>query len=119
MRTNVPGIGESVQMYRKNCKVSTGETIFQEKLLAVDPAFLTMFTLPLAAGDASTALDDPHSVVLAHETAQKYFGSDVSPRAMLGKRLRMHVVFQKPGNDSGAGNAYTYSSYYYVERHDC
>ena len=38
--------------------------------LAVDPAFLTMFTLPLAAGDAATALDDPQSLVLAHETAQ-------------------------------------------------
>ncbi len=95
VRTNVPGIGESILMNRWNCMVSTGETTFQEKLLAVDPAFLTLFTLPLAAGDAATALDDPHSVVLGHETAQTYFGSDVSPRAMLGKRLRMHVVLHK------------------------
>ena len=99
VRTNVPGIGESVHMYRWNLMVSTGERTFQEKFLAVDPAFLTLFTLPLAAGDPATALDDPHNVVLGNETAQKYFGSDVSPRAMLGKRLRMHIVFQKQGTD--------------------
>ena len=43
-----------------------------------------MFTLPLAAGDAATALNDLQNVVLAHKTTQKYFGSDVSAHAMLG-----------------------------------
>ena len=40
-------------------KVSYGDATFEESFLAVEPAFLTMFTLPLAAGDAATALDDP------------------------------------------------------------
>ena len=92
VRTKVPGIRESVYMQLGYGKVSYGDATFDESFLAVDPAFLTMFTLPLAAGDAATALDDPQSVVLTHETAQKYFGPDVPTHAMLGERIRLHTV---------------------------
>ena len=92
VRTKVPGIRESVTCGWEYGKVSYGDATFDESFLAVDPAFLTMFTLPLAAGDAATALDDPQSVVLAHETAQKYFGPDVPAHAMLGERIRLHTV---------------------------
>ncbi len=92
VRTKVPGIRESVSMRLGVGKVSYGDATFDESFLAVDPAFLTMFTLPLAAGDTATALDDPQSVVLTHETAQKYFGPDVPTHAMLGERIRLHTV---------------------------
>ena len=92
VRTKVAGIRESVSMKLGHGQVSYGDATFDESFLAVDPAFLTMFTLPLAAGDAATALDDPQSVVLAHETAQKYFGADVPAHALLGKRIRLHTV---------------------------
>ena len=94
VRSTVAGIRESVHMHRAFGKVSYGEATFWGNFLAVDPAFLTMFTLPLAAGDPSTALDKPHSVVLSHETAQKYFGPDVPVRSMLGERIRLQVVHQ-------------------------
>ena len=90
VRTKVAGIRESVYMQLGSGKVSYGDANFDENFLAVDPAFLTMFTLPLAAGDAATALDDPQSVVLARETALKYFGPDVPAHAMLGERIRLH-----------------------------
>ena len=92
VRTKVPGIRESVYMQLGVGKISYGNATFDESFLAVDPAFLTMFTLPLAAGDAATALDDPQSVVLSHETAQKYFGPDVPAHAMLGERIRLHTI---------------------------
>ena len=92
VRTKVAGIRESVYMQSGAGKVSYGDANFGESFLAVDPAFLTMFTLPLAAGDATTALDDPQSVVLSHETAQKYFGPDVPAHAMLGQHIRLHTV---------------------------
>ena len=92
VRAKVPGIRESVSMKLGHGQVSYGDATFDESFLAVDPAFLTMFTLPLAAGDAATALDDPQNVVLAHETAQKYFGADVPAHAMLGKHIRLHTV---------------------------
>ena len=71
VRTKVTGIRESVSMRTGSGQVSYGDANFGGFFLAVDPAFLTMFTLPLAAGDAATALDDPQGVVLAHETARK------------------------------------------------
>ncbi|MYA22049.1 MAG: ABC transporter permease [Gemmatimonadetes bacterium] len=92
VRTKVAGIRELVSMKLGYGKVSYGDANFDESFLAVDPAFLTMFTLPLAAGDAATALDDPQSVVLSHETAQKYFGADVPAHAMLGEHIRLHTV---------------------------
>ena len=92
VRTKVPGIRESVYMQSGVGKISYGNATFDESFLAVDPAFLTMFTLPLAAGDAATALDDPQNVVLSHETAQKYFGPDVPAYAMLGERIRLHTI---------------------------
>ena len=92
VRTKVAGIRESVSMQSGSGKVSYGDATFDGNFLAVDPAFLTMFTLPLAAGDAATALDGPQSVVLAHETAQKYFGPDVPAHAMLGEHIRLHTV---------------------------
>ena len=92
VRTKVTGIRESVSMRSGYGQVSYGDANFGESFLAVDPAFLTMFTLPLAAGDAATALDDPQSVVLAHETARKYFGPEVPAHAMVGERIRLHTV---------------------------
>ena len=92
VRTTVAGIRESVLMHRAFARVSYGETTLGRMVLAVDPDFLTMFTLPFAAGDAATALDAPHNVVLAHGTATKYFGPDVSLHAMLGERIRLQVT---------------------------
>ncbi len=92
VRTKVTGIRESVSVRSGYGQVSYGDANFGEPFLAVDPAFLTMFTLPLAAGDAATALDDPQSVVLAHETARKYFGPEVPAYAMVGERIRLHTV---------------------------
>ena len=92
VRTKVTGIRESVSMRMGSGQVSYGDANFGGVFLAVDPAFLTMFTLPLAAGDAATALDDPQSVVLAHETARKYFGPEVPAHAMVGEHIRLHTV---------------------------
>ena len=88
--TTITGIRESVYMHGGYGKGSYRGSTFPGRIWAVDPAFLTLFTLPLAAGDAATALDEPHSVVLAHKTAQKYFGPGVAPHAMLGERIRLH-----------------------------
>ena len=91
MRTTVAGIRESALMHRTFAKVSYGDAAFMELVYAVDPAFFSIFTLPLAAGEATTALHDPHSVVLAHETARRFFGPGVPFHAMLGKRIRLRA----------------------------
>ncbi|MBT4502773.1 MAG: ABC transporter permease, partial [Gemmatimonadetes bacterium] len=52
------------------------KAFFENDIRAVDPAFLCMFTFPLAQGDRETALDDPHSLILTREMAEKYFGDE-------------------------------------------
>jgi putative ABC transport system permease protein len=52
-----------------------GEKAFYEPGIAVTPAFFRMFTFPFVKGDSRTALDDPFSMVISEEIAQKYFGA--------------------------------------------
>ena len=57
-----------------NLLLRVGETSFPEDgVKIVDPAFLSMFSFPLVAGDPATALATPKSLVLSETTAQKYF----------------------------------------------
>lgn len=49
------------------------QSFYEQSLLAVDPAFLRMFTFPLEQGDPATALSRPLSVVISREMAEKYF----------------------------------------------
>jgi hypothetical protein len=54
--------------------VRAGErSYYEQDLLAVDPAFLRMFTFPLERGDAAAALARPDSVVISQLMAVKYF----------------------------------------------
>lgn len=45
----------------------------EDQILAADSNFLEVFTFPLKIGDAKTALYEPHSVLITHETAARYF----------------------------------------------
>jgi putative ABC transport system permease protein len=56
--------------------IRSGEkALFESRVFAVDPQFLQMFTFPLLEGDPATALNQPDSLVVTEETAQKYFGA--------------------------------------------
>ena len=48
----------------------------EEELAFVDPNVFSVFDFPLLEGDPSTALEDPFSLVVTDEIAQKYFGSE-------------------------------------------
>ena len=54
---------------------SYGDKRFREEVEAVDPSFLEMFSFPLIEGDSTTALSNPHSVVMTQRMAFKYFGN--------------------------------------------
>lgn len=59
--------------------VSHGEKRFYEDaFLFADPEILKVFTLPLVAGDAATALAQPFTVLLSESAARKLFG-DADP----------------------------------------
>ncbi|MEO1260769.1 MAG: ABC transporter permease [Bacteroidota bacterium] len=61
----------------------------------VDSTVFTMLDFPLKIGDPEKALEQPNSVVLTEETAQKYFGNE-NP---IGKTLKyeQNQVFQVTG----------------------
>jgi ABC-type antimicrobial peptide transport system permease subunit len=52
------------------------KAFFEGSVVAVNPDFLHMFTFPLLRGDKSKVLNNPYSIVLTQEIAQKYFGSE-------------------------------------------
>ena len=49
---------------------------FDTAVYMVDPEFLEIFSFPLVAGDSKTALNDPFSILLTREMAEKYFGDE-------------------------------------------
>jgi len=50
-------------------------TFFEESVRAVSDDFLQMFNFPLLNGDPSIVFNNPHSIVLTEEIAEKYFGN--------------------------------------------
>ncbi len=65
--------------------VHNDKRFIENRILTVDPEFLTMFSFALIHGDANSVLDDPNSVVITKKTARKYFGN-ANP---VGKMLRV------------------------------
>lgn len=79
-----------VQAYSRTLKytrvVGYQEKVFEEdNFLYADSAFFGMFSFPMVAGDAATALNSPDKIVITTGMARKYFGS-ADP---MGKVLRV------------------------------
>src|ERR1700749_2734854 len=70
-----------------NVIVSSGaKKIGDQKALAVDNSFLSMFSYDLVAGDQRTALQQPYSLVITASAAKRYFGGN-DPVSALGKAV--------------------------------
>ncbi len=50
--------------------------MFEDYLCGVDSTFFRMFSFSFKLGDPLTALEEPHSIVLSEELADKYFGEE-------------------------------------------
>ena len=76
--------------------VSHGEKRFYEDaFLFADPEVLKVFTLPLVAGDAATALAQPFTVLLSESAARKLFG-DADPMGQV-IRFKDHLDLKVTG----------------------
>lgn len=73
LKNDFPEIEKMCRMEQQPTVVKYGDQVFRERLHAVDPSYLEMFTFPLKWGDAAS-LRDLNSIVLSEETATKYFG---------------------------------------------
>lgn len=85
IRGQIPQVQESIHVQPESMTVNVGDRQFRETITFVDPNFLQVIKLPLAAGDPAHVLAQPESVVLSQSAARKFFGS-VDP---IGKTLAL------------------------------
>jgi putative ABC transport system permease protein len=77
LKAEIPEIQEATRIASPGSLLArSGEkAFFESRIFAVDPQIFQMFTFPLLKGDPATALNQPGSLVVTEETAQKYFGA--------------------------------------------
>lgn len=61
--------------------------VVENGVIAVDSTFFDVFTFPLIAGDAATALKEPNSIILTENAVLKYFGEDWRKKDLLSLTL--------------------------------
>lgn len=61
--------------YPGTFKLQKDKKVFEEEGAFADDHFLTFFTFPMIAGNASTALKAPNSIVLSETNARRIFGA--------------------------------------------
>lgn len=79
INTEFPEVKESTRVFSNgdgNTYVKIGDIIFEEKnVMLTDSNFFRVFSGTALAGNLSTALEKPATLVLNETTAKKYFGS--------------------------------------------
>jgi putative ABC transport system permease protein len=64
--------------------------IGDQEVMAVDNSFLTMFTYPLIAGNANSALKEPYTLILSQRSAEKIFDvRDGNFSKVVGQNVQM------------------------------
>lgn len=71
----IPEIKSFVRMQSWHKDIKTGNEIKSKEFHLVDSNFLTFFSFALLSGDPTTALLDPHSIVLSEDMAVQQFGT--------------------------------------------
>ena len=83
----IPEVQQFVRVNGDPVTVKKNNDVFTENPLFVEDNFFTLFTFPLAQGNARTALRDLHSVVLTRNMAKKYFGTE----DVIGETMRIKL----------------------------
>jgi putative ABC transport system permease protein len=78
LKEEIPEVKNSARMvFPGTILMQFGEKLFYEnQAVIVDPAYLDMFTFPLIKGNKEAVLNDPTSIVLTEDIAEKYFGNE-------------------------------------------
>ena len=73
-KRQLPDITDFVRIQGSGYTVKHGNEVFDQPALIVDSNFFSVFTFPIIQGSVQNSLNDPHSIVLSEEIAEKYFG---------------------------------------------
>ncbi|MFK7951645.1 MAG: ABC transporter permease [Ekhidna sp.] len=106
-------------------KFSYKEKKSDEEGRYVTREFLDMFSFPLLEGDKETALNDPGSILISENVAEKFFGKNWSLE-VIGKTIRLDNnrdaiitgVFENTRPDSSMEFEYLLPAHEYVGRND-
>ncbi len=87
LKREYPAVEEMVRVnYQKDVLIKKDNQNVQDHNVGyADSTFFKVFTVPMIAGDPSTALREPNSIVIDKTTAKKYFNST----DVIGKILRV------------------------------
>ncbi|MGN6266189.1 MAG: ABC transporter permease, partial [Ginsengibacter sp.] len=86
IKTEIPGIKNTARSsWGQQSLFSLGEKNIYERGMYVDSSFLKMFQLEFVQGNAGTAFQQLHSLVITEKMAHKFFGNDNA----IGKSLRI------------------------------
>ncbi len=78
LKNDYPQVEQFVRIYASDGPkfIKKGsEYIRENDIVFADSTFFDVFTFPVLAGDAKTALDKPNTVVISETAAQRYFGT--------------------------------------------
>ncbi len=91
MKKDFPEINNYVRIFKAEKSIigQPGQQKFYENdLLYTDSTFFDVFSFSLLKGDIKKALENPNSIILTRETAEKYFGNE-DP---IGKTLEVNSM---------------------------
>jgi putative ABC transport system permease protein len=76
LEDNVPCVEDVVRVRRMGATVLKTETAMTISGMYAEASFFRIFSFPLKDGDPENALNDPNSIVLSEETADRFFGDE-------------------------------------------
>ncbi|RYY58717.1 MAG: hypothetical protein EOO05_15505 [Chitinophagaceae bacterium] len=95
----IPEVKDFVRVQGSSQLVRNGKDTYTENTIWADSNFFQLFSFPLLEGNASSVLNDLHSVVLSEDAAKKYFGSPAEDALLKKKELvwmkRIPVLWEK------------------------
>ena len=82
----IPEIQSFVRYRQDRIDMKRGSEVISQDVFNADSSFFSVFSFPLLNGNPQTALQQPHSVVISEEMAEKQFGTtDVLGKPILFK----------------------------------
>ncbi len=80
LRDNYPEVKNSIRFFgiQRSQYKNGDKQFYEERFFRTDSTVFDMFSYTFLHGDASTALDNPNSIVLTESIAKKYFGDSQS-----------------------------------------
>jgi putative ABC transport system permease protein len=78
LQKDYPEVEQAVRINHANFLFTVGDNKTNESGRFVDPEFLDVLDFPTIAGDRSTALRDPYSMVVTEDFAKKLFGTEMA-----------------------------------------